>query len=160
VRAALVLALGLAACGGSKQPVPAPAVVPDAGVAAAEPGEIPEKLKAEVEEAIAFIEALTAAAATVGTADPEDADCEAMAAAMRPVVDGEHGQAIFTIDHDPDSKPYAMALNQAYGARLDAAGDGLAHAINACTYDPAIMQILIDTGMVQPPESQPALPDD
>jgi hypothetical protein len=125
---------------------PAP-VVADAAVAA-DPAAIPAPLAAEVEAAIGLLEAITTAAESVGAADDEHADCEAMAAAMRPIADGPSGKAIVTIDADPDAKVYGKAIAETYGPRLDGASDRLAAAINACMYDPGVGQVLIDTGMI------------
>jgi hypothetical protein len=144
-----VLLIALAACGGKKaaSSTPPPTTAPDAGPAP-QP-EIPEALRAKAEAAVALVEALAAAAE--GAKVQTEAECPGLATALRAVADGPQGGAILAIDSDPDFPKYGVAISDVYGAGLEKASDRLGDAIMVCAYDPDVVQVLLDTGLIQSP---------
>ena len=151
-RIPIVLALALAACGGSKKKdeFPVPGDDPDAGVAAST---LPPEVSAEVERAITMVESLSTAAAQAGQ------DCTQVAAAIKPIADGPDGKALRDLDADPRLNQYSAEINHQYGKQLDAMIEHLGDAIMQCQHDPAVEQILLDTDVIQPAPDQ-ATPDD
>lgn len=143
-----VLLIALAACGGKKTPAtpPPPPAAPDAGPAQPE---IPEALRAKAADAVALVEELATAAE--GVKVQSEAECPAQATALRTVGDGVHGKAILVLEADPEYPKFSGAIDSVLGAQLEKASDRLGDAIMMCSYDPDVVQVLLDTGLLQSP---------
>lgn len=147
------LAATVAACGGKDtapaQPAPAPAPAETAPAPAetapapapAEPapgaGVITPEDEALVERVLAYFDALSQAASSAGT------DCDLMANNINETVAAHDLDTMWAemerIDQD---EAKGQALEQKYGARVEAAITPLMQALSACGENPAVQQAL------------------